>query len=89
MAQTDRFAMKDIKRKIDKKSAKDGTGAAAGEKDSSKSKNEMKSSKFFKRLQDVVKDDKDKKDSKKRAKTEGGGDMIPLHNHSSAKKFKL
>jgi hypothetical protein len=38
----------------------------------------------------VVKDDKDKKESKKRAKTESGsGDMMPLHNHSSAKKFKL
>ena len=55
MAQTDRFEMKDVKRKIDKKNGgkggKDGAAAAGGaEKDTSKSKNEMKSSKFFKRL---------------------------------------
>ena len=55
----------------------DGTVAAAGEKDSPKSQNKMKSSKFFKRLMDVVKDKKDKEDSKKRAKTEEDSDMIP------------
>jgi len=91
MAQTDRFEMKDVKRKMDKKKTKEDGGAAVGDKDPKSSKNEMKSSKFFKRLQEVVKDDKDKKDSKKRAKTERGGKepMIPLHNHTSAKKFKL
>jgi hypothetical protein len=51
MAQTDRFEMKEIKRKMEKKKAQ-----AKGEK-VDKSKNEMKSSKFFKKLQDIVKDD--------------------------------
>jgi len=56
------------------------------------SKNEMKSSKFFARMVDVVKADKEKKESKKRAKMDGGsrGDiMMNVHNNQSAKKFKL
>ncbi len=79
--------MKDIKRKLEKKKGgkEGGTDAEKGG-----SRNEMKSSKFFKRLQDVVKGDKEKKDSKKRAKAEGGKDGgAILHSHSSAKKFKL
>lgn len=76
--------MKEIKRQMDKKKAKEG-----GEKDS-KSKNELKSSKFFGKLQEVAKSDKDKKESKKRAKQEGGGKVMPnMHNNQSAKKFKL
>ena len=43
MAQSDRFEMKEIKRQMEKKKAK-----KEGVED--KSKNEMKSSKFFKRL---------------------------------------
>lgn len=82
MAQTDRFEMKEIKRQMEKKKAK-----SKGEKVDS-SKNEMKSSKFFNRMQDVVKDDHARKESKKRAKTEGGN-VMPLHNNQSSKKFKL
>lgn len=84
MAQTDRFDMKEIKRKLEKQ--KNDTKKDGKEKGS---KNEMKSSKFFKRLQDVAKTDKERKDTKKRAKKEGGDVMLNMHNNQSAKRFKL
>ena len=87
MAQIDRFEAKDIKRKMDKKKqGKNGDSKPIGE---GKSKNEMKSSKFFKKMQEVAKDDQTKKENKKRAKMEGKDSMMPLHNHQSSKKFKL
>lgn len=83
MAMHDRFEAKHIKQsKKDKKK---------GDKDDSKScsgnKNEMKSSKFFSKLQEVVKQDQVKKDQKKKAKE--GGFVVGAHTNGSSKRFKL
>lgn len=78
MAMHDRFEAKHIK-----KSKKDKKGGE--EKDGSK--NEMKSSKFFSKLQEVVKQDQAKKDSKRKAREENV--TMSMHNNQSTKKFKL
>ncbi|CDW79839.1 UNKNOWN [Stylonychia lemnae] len=86
----DRFAMKDIKRKQDKKKKmKEG---AVDEKDSKSkggNKNEMKSSKFFKRMDEVVKSDAAKKESKKRSKLENTNSIYVNHDNKPSKRFKL
>ena len=61
----DRFSMKDVKRKQDKKKGKD---TITSDDKKGGSKNEMKSSKFFKRMEEVAKSDAVKKENKKKAK---------------------
>jgi hypothetical protein len=54
-------------------------------------KNDMKSSKFFSRLQDLVKDDATRKEQKRQAKKDGKNASFapPSHTNESTKKFKL
>ena len=54
-------------------------------------KNDMKSSKFFSRLQDVAKDDATRKDQKRQAKKEGRNASFapPNHSNENTKRFKL
>lgn len=49
----------------------------------------MKSSKFFKKLEEVVKSDAAKKESKKRNKLEGSGSSYVNHDNQPSKRFKL
>lgn len=68
IAMNDKFELKQLHKKAqkEKKVAKeDGESKRGG------SKNEMKSAKFFSKLQEVAKDDKDRKDQKRKAKQEG------------------
>ena len=67
---------------------------AADERPSSK--NEMKSSKFFSKLQEVAKDDAARKEQKRKNKEEGKGSgkmsrnfQPAQHNNESTKRFKL
>ena len=69
----DRFEMKQVKKM---EAQKEG-----------KKKGEMKSSKFFKNLQDIVKGDQEKKDNKRKAKGDRK-EMVSINNGSS-KKFKM
>jgi len=52
-------------------------------------KNEMKSSKFFKRMDEVVKSDAAKKESKKRSKLENTNSVYVNHDNKPSKRFKL
>lgn len=82
----DRFSMKDIKRKQDKKK-KDKEGKDEGEKKTSK--NDMKSSKFFKRMEEVVKSDQVKKENKKKSKLESTNSVYVNHDNKPTKRFKF
>lgn len=72
----DRFEHKQLSKKVkkDKESKK-----SKGEDGPSK-KNEMKSSKFFSKLQEVAKDDKARKDQKRQAKIDGNA-VGQAHNN--------
>lgn len=83
----DRFAAKDIKRKSDKKK-KDKEGKEDNDKKGG-SKNEMKSSKFFKRMEEVAKSDQIKKENKKKAKLESTNSTYVNHDNKPTKRFKL
>ena len=72
----DRFEAKQIRKASAKKDEKEEKGG----------KSEMKSGKFFKKMQEVAKDDLAKKELKRKAKLEGG---VPAHNNGSTKRFKL
>ena len=88
----DRFAMKDMKRKQDKKkkdSQKEGAVDESLTKNKGGNKNEMKSSKFFKRMDEVVKSDAAKKESKKRSKLENTNSVYVNHDNKPSKRFKL
>jgi hypothetical protein len=90
----DRFAMKDLKRKQEKKDKKkkgdsSGKGGADDKPLRAGSKNEMKSSKFFKRMEEVVKGDQAKKESKKRSKLENTNSVYVNHDNKPTKRFKL
>ena len=88
----DRFAMKDMKRKQDKKkkdSQKEGVVDESLAKNKGGNKNEMKSSKFFKRMDEVVKSDAAKKESKKRSKLENTNSVYVNHDNKPSKRFKL
>jgi hypothetical protein len=68
----DRFETRQMVKAAAKKKAE--KGGAKGEDKSAAgigSKNDMKSSKFFSRLQDVAKDDAARKELKRKAKAEG------------------
>jgi len=49
----------------------------------------MKSSKFFKRMDEVVKSDAAKKESKKRSKLENTNSVYVNHDNKPSKRFKL
>jgi hypothetical protein len=89
----DRFAMKDVKRKQDKKKQQMKEGAVDESKNKDKTtvgnKNEMKSSKFFKRMDEVVKSDAAKKESKKKSKLENTNSVYVNHDNKPSKRFKL
>ena len=87
----DRFAMKDVKRKADKKKKlKEGAvDQATLDKGKGGNKNEMKSSKFFKRMEEVVKTDAAKKELKKRSKLENTNSTYVNHDNKPTKRFKL
>ncbi len=57
-------------------------------KKTEESKNEMKSTKFFSKMQEVAKEDANKKEMKRKAKQEGKDNYVN-HNNGSTKKFKL
>lgn len=79
MAQTDRFELKEMKRQMANKKAKE---QKEGEKNGKVStKYEMKSSKFFSKMQDVVKQDYDRKENKKRAKLDKSNFIGEKHNN--------
>ena len=84
----DRFEAKQIHKKAvqDKKASKQEDANAVGSK-----KNDMKSSKFFSRMQDVAKDDAARKDLKRQAKKDGkNASFAPSsHTNESTKRFKL
>lgn len=84
IAMNDRFEMRHLQKKAaaQKKSAKDDEGAVGSKK------NDMKSSKFFSRLQDVAKDDQARKEQKRQAKRDGNAQVVQ-HNNESTKRFKL
>ena len=63
--------------------------AKESKEDSKGKKNELKSSKFFSRLQDVAKDDAKRKEEKRKARAEGGKHQQEKHSNESTKRFKL
>lgn len=80
----DRFEMRQVSKKnAEKAKKKEGKDENAPSK-----KNDMKSAKFFSRLQDVAKDDAARKDQKKKAKAEGTN-IGQTHTNQSTKRFKL
>ncbi len=91
----DRFETRQMAKAAKKKGEKDNNNNKKNnkgddDKSNTNSKNEMKSSKFFSRLQDVAKDDAARKELKRKSKAEGNAyNAQPLHNHESTKKFKL
>jgi len=89
----DNFEARQIKKNKDKKdSSISGSGKKVISKDDKpSSKNEMKSSKFFSKLQEVAKDDATRKEQKKKNKIEGyNRNFQPAqHNNESTKRFKL
>jgi hypothetical protein len=78
----DRFEMRQVSKR-NEKNKKD----SAKEEGPSK-KNEMKSSKFFSKLQEVAKDDATRKEQKRKARAEGIN-AAPTHTNQSSKRFKL
>lgn len=78
----DRFEMRQVSKRKEK-NKKD----SAKEEGPSK-KNEMKSSKFFSKLQEVAKDDATRKEQKRKARAEGIN-AAPTHTNQSTKRFKL
>lgn len=85
---TDRFNMKDVQRKQAKK-LKLKEGGVKPVEDKKSSKNEMKSSKFFKKMEEITKSDYQKKENKKRAKLESTNSQYVNHSHTNIKKFKM
>jgi hypothetical protein len=71
---------------MQKKKDKAKKGGKEGDIVKEGKRGDMKSSKFFKKMQDIAKDDSHKKEMKKRVKRDFD---TPLHNHASAKKFKI
>lgn len=49
----------------------------------------MKSSKFFKRMEDIVKSDQLKKENKKKSKLENTNSAYVNHDNKPTKRFKL
>jgi len=78
----DRFAMKDVKRKQDKNKSKNT-------EEKSSAKNEMKSSKFFRKMEEIAKSDAIKKENKKKAKLDNTGSAFVNHGNMPTKRFKL
>ena len=69
VAMHDRFEQRHIIKKADKaKASKKDSGKEEGPKNKS---NDLKSAKFFSRLQEVAKDDAARKDQKRKAKADG------------------
>ncbi len=66
----DNFEARQIKRNKDKRDKKEGGVKDIGAEKSS-SKNEMKSSKFFSKMQEVAKDDAARKEQRRKNKEEG------------------
>lgn len=86
----DRFMVKQLQQKIDKKKKGEKTDKERGEGATEASNsNKYKSGKFFSRLNDISQQDKDKKESKKRFRETGKADSATLHTNQSAKKFKM
>jgi hypothetical protein len=83
----DRFEAKQVSKRAAEK-AKKGK-AAADDGKTGNSKNEMKSAKFFSKLQEVAKDDAKRKDDKRKARQEGGKAGQAQHTNESTKRFKL
>jgi hypothetical protein len=79
--------VKQIQQQASKKKKEDKKDVKLGLKEANSSK-EFKSGNFFKKMVDVQKSDKEKKDLKRSFKETGkaSGDV---HNHSSAKRFKM
>ena len=89
VAMADRFESRHLQKKAKAtqkaRDDKSNENPAAGNK-----RNDMKSAKFFSRLQDVAKDDAKRKDDKRKARNEGHkGGVQPPHNNESTKRFKL
>lgn len=87
VAMNDRFEQRHVNKVNDNKKKKEGE---KGEKEGKTGKNELKSTKFFSKMQEVAKDDQVRKDLKRKARKEGtstGGP--PAHTNESTKKFKL
>ena len=72
VAMNDRFEQ----RHINKKAA-----AKKGEAEEKGKKGEMKSAKFFSKLQEVAKDDQARKDLKRKARQEGNFSGVPAHTN--------
>ena len=85
MAMHDRFEAKHVKKGTKKPKA--GEAPADDKKSKAGSKNEMKSSKFFSKLQEVVKDDQKKKDNKRKAREDNL--IVSNHTNQNSKRFKL
>jgi hypothetical protein len=71
------------KKKGDKSNKALGIGT-----DTDKNKNEFKSGKFFSKMTEVTKADKERKELKRMAKEKGVA-MESFHNNGSAKRFKM
>lgn len=76
VAMHDRFEMRQVNKKKTEKGKKD----SAKEDGPQHKKNDMKSAKFFSRLQDVAKDDATRKDQKRKAKADGVN-AAPTHTN--------
>lgn len=89
----DNFEARQIKKNKDKKDSNSNKKTAASIDDKKpSSKNEMKSSKFFSKMQEVAKDDATRKEQKKLNKEKGAYNrnfQPAQHNNESTKRFKL
>ena len=84
VAMHDRFEQRQVTKKAAEKAKKDSKDQDTGKK------NEMKSAKFFSKLQEVAKDDAARKDQKRKAREEGAKKSgPPAHTNESTKRFKL
>lgn len=85
----DRFEMRQMVKKQQNNAASDKKSKGAESGAEKGSKNEMKSSKFFSKMQEVAKDDAARKDQKRKAKQEGKDSGYVNHNNGTTKRFKL
>lgn len=74
VAMHDRFELRQVSKKDKAKAVKDS------KEDGGNKKNEMKSAKFFSKLQEVAKDDAARKDQKRKAKADGVN-AAPTHTN--------
>ena len=79
----DRFEMRYLQKKAAQKAKEDKKSEGPAKK------NDMKSAKFFSKLQEVAKDDAKRKDDKRKARAEGGKQQGGQHTNESTKRFKL